>query len=72
MPDDLTPEEARAIASLDRLAKHWPSSLKLFSWSGTLVVIRSDQDMERLGTATEQDEAILAVINGIPNDGGDP
>lgn len=64
MTRDLTPDEARAIRSLERLAKTWPQTLKLFSWSGSLVVM--DADMEP-GTA-----ASLADIQGIPNDGGDP
>lgn len=64
MSRDLTPEEARAIKSLKRLAKTWPHSLKLFSWSGTLVIM--DSEMEN------GNEAVLDTINGIPNDGGDP
>jgi hypothetical protein len=37
-PEDipLTDEERKAIASLERLAKRWPQSLKLFSRSGSL------------------------------------
>jgi hypothetical protein len=64
MPRDLTPDEEAAIRSLKRLAKKWPQSLKLFSWSGSLVVM--DADMPP-GEAAE-----LASIEGIPNDGGDP
>jgi len=64
MSRDLAPEEDRAIKSLKRLAKAWPQSLKLFSWSGALVVM--DADIEPCN------EAVLAGIYGIPNDGGDP
>jgi len=54
----LTKEEQKAIASLERLAKKWPKSLQLFSWSGSLEIIK--------------DEAVVGSISGIPNDGGDP
>jgi len=64
MSRDLTPDEARAIRSLKRLARSWPQSLKLFSWSGTLVVM--DNDMPACS------DAELDTITGIPNDGGDP
>lgn len=64
MSRDLTPREAKAIAGLKRLAKTWPQTLKLFSWSGALVVM--DADME------PGDAASLDSIHGIPNDGGDP
>lgn len=68
---DLTDEEARAIASLQRLARRWPKSLTLFSWSGSLVVFHSAD----MGAVTDRDrgnDLILADIDGIPNDGGDP
>lgn len=64
MARELTSDEHRAVRSLKRLAKTWPSTLKLFSWSGTLVVM--DAHME-----TGQN-AVLDHITGIPNDGGDP
>jgi hypothetical protein len=72
--DDLTDEEARAIASLQRLAKRWPRSLTLFSWSGSLVVFHS-ADMATLTSSNdggEKADLILDDIPGIPNDGGDP
>lgn len=62
-PITITPEEAAAIRSLKRLAKKWPQSLKLFSWSGTLIVVKRNSD--DIG-------AEIASISGIPNDGGDP
>jgi hypothetical protein len=61
---DLTPVEASAIRSLKRLARKWPDTLKLFSWSGNLYVM----DAEMAPGA----EAALDAISGIPNDGGDP
>jgi hypothetical protein len=64
MQRDLSAEEAKAVRSLKRLARTWPQSLKLFSWSGSLVVM--DADME------PGDDAVLEQIHGIPNDGGDP
>lgn len=73
--ENLTGEERRAIASLERLAKRWPRSLMLFSASGSLLVLRNDgHSVERLGSrdAAEQYATILASIDGIPNDGGDP
>ena len=37
---DLTAEEQRAIAALKKLAKSWPRTLQLFSWSGSLRVLK--------------------------------
>ncbi len=62
-PITITPEEAAAIQSLKRLAKKWPRSLRLFSWSGTLMVVKRNSD---------DIDAEIATIEGIPNDGGDP
>lgn len=64
MSRTLTAKEARAISDLKRLAKTWPQTLKLFSWSGSLVIM--DANMEA-GAAAEMDQIV-----GIPNDGGDP
>lgn len=61
---NLTPEEFAAVRSLKCLAKRWPQSLKLFSWSGSLCVMDSD--------AQPGNAAVLDCIVGIPNDGGDP
>lgn len=52
-------EHEKAIGSLERLSKKWPKDLTLFSASGNLIVIDSNNK-------------ILAYIIGIPNDGGDP
>ena len=58
----ITKEEQKAIKSLQRLAKSWPESLILFSWSGSLVVMREVSDRR----------ADVASVHGIRNDGGDP
>lgn len=58
----LTVEEQKAIKSLQRLAKKWPKSITLFSWSGSLVVFKEVDG--KLG--------VVDTIRGIPNDGGDP
>lgn len=64
MTRGLTPDEVRAVAALRRLARRWPATLKLFAWSGTLVVM--DAAME------PGEAASLDTIAGIPCDGGDP
>lgn len=61
----LTTEEKAAIRSLQRLAKKWPRTLSLLSWSGTLVVVPTAERDE-----PHADRSI--TILGIPNDGGDP
>lgn len=62
-PITITPEEAAAIRSLKRLARKWPQALHLFSWAGSLHVTKRNSN--------DQD-ALIAHIDGIPNDGGDP
>lgn len=66
---DLTDEEQRAVDSLQRLAKRWPQTLTLFSWSGSLVIVSTDMPP---AAAADPNDAVLAYIAGIPNDGGDP
>lgn len=71
----LTKREEKAIADLEALAKRWPGSLTLFSWSGSLVVFKTDEWQGRNGAASEwrdANEYIVASVGGIPNDGGDP
>lgn len=63
----LTQREISVIVSLKRLARRWPDSLQLVSAAGTLVVVRTDDDRER-----EFADRVVAEIDGIPNDGGDP
>ena len=60
---EITDEEARAIHSLKRLAKKWPQSLKLFSWSGSLKVTKLNNNRIL---------SVVVDIEDIPNDGGDP
>lgn len=71
---ETTPAERRAIRSLERLAKTWPKSLMLFSWSGSLCVIKKNEDgstpMDDSGWMDQ--DRIVADICGIDNDGGDP
>jgi hypothetical protein len=62
-PITITLKEAAAIRSLKRLAKKWPQSLGLFSWSGTLIIVKRNSD---------DIDASIAHIPNIPNDGGDP
>jgi hypothetical protein len=64
MSRELTKEEVNAIRALERLAKKWPQTLQLFSWSGSLVVM--DAGM------VPGEAAVFTTIIGIPNDGGDP
>ncbi len=54
----ITKEEQKAIKSLERLAKRWPQSLSLFSWSGSLCVVK--------------DGVSFGAEIDILNDGGDP
>lgn len=60
----LTEEERRAIATLKRLAEHWPKTLRLFSWSGTLCVLKGGEGR----TYADADVEHIAISNG----GGDP
>jgi hypothetical protein len=59
----ITKEEQRAIRTLKQLAKKWPDTLMLFSWSGSLCVMKKD-----VGGL----KAVIETIHGISNDGGDP
>ena len=59
----LTKEEQKAIKSMQRLAKKWPKSLSLFSFSGSLIVCKYSDDMI---------DCAVSSIDGIRNDGGDP
>ena len=71
----LTQEEKRVIAALQRLAKRWPSSLWLASMSGTLHVMATSPDGERMyhpdreGGGLDYSYSVGTV--DIPNDGGD-
>jgi hypothetical protein len=71
MDIDLTEDEKKAVTSLKRLANRWPKNLWLFSASGTLCVMRTDSNGEKVldGEGFDQDY-IVGTIN-ISNDGGD-
>ena len=69
---ELTSDEAKAVAALQRLAKRWPSTLKLLSMSGTLCVVHTDDErLHQLDCSSARSDAVLAYIDGITNDGGD-
>jgi len=73
--EPLTDEEILAIRALQRLAKRWPATLRLFSWSGSLVVQKPPALIgEAYGEAFDGHERYYEVptIHGIWNDGGDP
>ena len=63
----LTDEEERAVCAFLRLAKKWPRTLKLFSWSGTIVVLKP-------GDGRTMEQATIEYIgrDQILNNGGDP
>jgi hypothetical protein len=65
----VTEAEKRAIEAFQRLASRWPESLTLFSWSGTLCIVRSEDDLYDGG---DPDAAVITTIEGIPNGGGAP
>jgi hypothetical protein len=69
---ELTDDERRAIASLQRLGTRWPQTLKLVSMDGALSVIHANDPRfeSEHRHAGERQECILAHIDGIPNDGG--
>lgn len=66
MTRNLTEIEMKAVRTLQRLGKTWPKTLKLFSWSGSLVIFDVDDDL------SDANASVLAKISGIINDGGDP
>lgn len=70
--DALTPEEKRAVATMQRLARRWPQSLWLFSGNGSLGVLRCGAHGERVMTEHGGvDPAYCIATIDIPNDGGD-
>jgi hypothetical protein len=71
----LTAKEKKAIAGLQQLAKTWPTSLQLFGWSGSLCVLKHIPGDSHLvfGTSVyQQRQAVVAWIDGISGDGGEP
>lgn len=68
----LTDEENKAIRSLKRIAKAWPKSLWLYSASGSLCVMKRNEDGERAESSTGGVDPDYIVDHiDIPNDGGD-
>lgn len=61
----LTKPEQAAVKTLMGLAKVWPKTLKLFSWNGSLTILKP-------GGGRSFERALVATIVNIPNDGGDP
>jgi hypothetical protein len=78
-PIKLTKEEAAAIASMNRLAKKWPKSLWLYSASGTLCVMKKDEDGEQVSIPLSSNGKVGGGVDArhvvgtiaIENDGGD-
>ena len=66
-----TEEQQKAIASLKRLARKWPSSLWLFSGSGTLCVMAKSENGERVFSGQTPDQRYVLDTVMIENDGGD-
>lgn len=72
--------EKQLISALRRLEKNWPIGYSLFSWSGTLCLIKNDlindKDIQRHPNGHTSNRsyrnAIVESFLGIPNDGGDP
>ena len=65
-----SPEENKLIDSLKRLAKRWKKDgkdLMLFSWSGTLCVVKKSCINDEIFSLS-----VAEYIDGITNDGGDP
>jgi hypothetical protein len=72
---ELTPQEKKAISALKRLEKKWPDTLWLFSGSGTLCVVKKNEDGEKamdpiMRENFDQNYIVAQFIN-IENDGGD-
>jgi hypothetical protein len=62
--------ECAAIEALQRLAKRWPQTLTLVSMDGALHVIHTGDERYGLSFGPDRQQAIIADIDGIPNDGG--
>jgi hypothetical protein len=69
---ELTPAEAAAVRTLQRLAKTWPESLWLFAANGTLNVMKCAADGSRQVLPNDGYDADAAVTHiNIACDGGD-
>ena len=69
----LTQEEQAAITALKRLARRWPQSLYLFSASGSLLVVKTDEGggLPHTPNGSVDNAFVVEHVHGIPNDGGD-
>ncbi len=66
-----TPEEAKAIRALKRLAKKWPKSLWLFAGNGEIAILRAGPNGEHVvNSSGAVDQAFVVGSVDIPNDGG--
>lgn len=68
---ELTRQEELAIELLKKAARHWPKSLWLFSASGTLNVMKEDDNGKRVMDGYGYDQNYVIATIDIPNDGGD-
>jgi hypothetical protein len=67
--------EKQTIAALRRLEKNWPEGYTLFSWSGSLVLLKNELLPEESGgraVGGSHNDAIVAEFHDISSDGGDP
>jgi hypothetical protein len=72
MSEELNKEEERSIRALNRLAKTFPKSLWLFSASGSLCIMKKNNQGERaVKDSGGMDQAFIVDIVSIENDGGD-
>lgn len=67
----LDERERKAVASLQRLAARWPRSLTLLSMGASLCVVRTGDERLDAFDSADRCAAIVANVDGIPNDGGD-
>jgi hypothetical protein len=68
----LNAAETEAVQTLQRLARRWPSSLWLFSASGTLWVMKKNSKGQRVSRDVGgYDERRVVGKFPIENDGGD-
>ncbi len=73
---DLSVEEKKAIAALQKVAKIWPKTLWLFSASGSLTVMQKRNGNRAMtpwngGKGGTVDQAFAVCVIPIENDGGD-
>lgn len=63
--------EKQLVAALRRVEARWPDNYTLFSWSGTLCLLRTADIPEKEFVGSYHD-AEVCDFPGITNDGGDP